>query len=79
MNQRFIDELLKAMCKYYQKEHEELICNLEKWKFSFVETSTIPELKKVVDKFDPNSINENMTLNAFEELAAVGNLIKLEW
>ena len=79
MNKKFIDELHKAMCECYKREHYGLISNLESWKFHYVETINIPELKFVLDKYDPESENECLVSNAFGELVSKGYLNELDW
>jgi hypothetical protein len=79
MNKKFIDEIHPALCRYYVANFGNSISNLSLWRFNCMECVSIPELKKVYDKFDCEQNNESMVIDAFEELAAKGYLNKLDW
>lgn len=79
MNQKFINELHLAICQHFQAEYGGLVSKLESWRFNYVETATIPRLKRVIDKYDPDSKNESLVSDTFSELVTKGYLEEKDW
>ena len=78
MNSAFVNELHKAICKYYVDNYGNSISQLISWKFSYCECVTIPELLAVVHKYDPDTLNETMLPNALDELKSLGYLSEID-
>ncbi len=76
MHLKLSKKLLRAICRYYVKEYGGLAGELHSWKFNFVETVTIPELNKVVNKYESD---ENLVPKLFKELAMLGYLSEEDW
>ena len=78
MNSVFVNELHKAICKYYVDNYGYSVSQLSSWKFSYCECVTIPELSTVVYKYDPDTLDETMLPNALDELKTLGYLTEFD-
>ena len=79
MSEKFVKELHRALCNYYVSQNGKSISRLQSWRFNLAECVTIPELKKVVDKFITDETRDSLVRNAFDEMTIKGYLVRLEW
>ena len=79
MNKKFVNDLHKGICCYYVKHYGWSIGRLPEWKFNFVETATLKEIREAIKKYDIDNSDENPVPDAFKELVAKGYLNALEW
>lgn len=78
MNQKFVNKLHKALCRYYVANYGKSISQLSNWKFSYCECVSIPELLEVVYKHDPDTNDDTLVPNALDELKSLGYVTELD-